>query len=529
MASKAQPLKIGPFTGGLNMYSDPSTIANEEVAYLNNLDIDLDGTLVSRPPITKTSIAAGLNDLRVLGVYISAAGVSYILTSATNTAGTSNYVLAYNITANTFAIIGSGLIAAFKVTSMTQYQAKCWFTLDPAVSGTGGYSWDGTTWTAVAAMAKGISSCVYKERIFVASGAGNAAHPSQVTFSNAANPTLWTGTDFFYVADGDGQGIVKIYVFSSSIVVFKSDSTFMFAYESSPTKGQVQVISATLGLDNSDCFAEAESVMYIMSDSRVYTITNWNWEQISVRIPFPYANAHTGFSPRTASISLIGNRLVCRYFDSVFVLGIKTHAWTKWTPNALLTPDFWIRSPIKDTATGIETYFGGNYLINDTTTNPNYLYKLKDTYTSGDTEAGMICEVRSKVYNMDVPFAFKRLMWWGVDLLANTAVLASIVPVTYGVPVKWSDITSRNLTWLQRANYTWGAPLDITLQVNDSANINNFNHVRMFVKYIKSVRYRQIQFILKTTIDGSTLTGPFQIFSVTAFVLAKEKVTKQVS
>lgn len=524
MASKAQPIRVGPFTGGLNTYSDPSTIGDEECAYVNNFDVDITGSLLSRPPMTRMA-NSGFFDQRLLGSYTSAAGTAFIL--MTSITATNNQVVAYNITANTYAVIGTGLLAAFKISSMVQWQGKCWFVQDPGVSGTGGFSWDGTTWAVVAAMPKGTTCCIYKERIFIGTGK-NAASPSQVFFCGAANPASWTvGTDFFNVSNGDGQPILRIYSYSGSLVIFKTDSTYGFAYESAPTKGQVQMISSTIGLDNADCLAETEGTLYVMADSRVYTISNWNWEQQNVKVPFSYVNAHTGFSTRNSTISVMGNRIICRYFDSIYIFGHKTKAWTLWS--SALAPDFWVQSPIKDITTGIETYFAGNYLLNDATNEPKYIYRLKDTYTSVDIEAGVLCEVRSKVYNMDVPYSFKRLLWWGADLLANSSVQASIIPVTYGTPVRWSDITSRNLTWATRVNYTWGAPLDISLRVDDVASIKNFNHVRMFVKYIKSVRFRQIQFVLKSTLDGSTTTGPFQIFSITAFVINKEIVTKQVS
>lgn len=535
MASKALPLSIGPFIGGLNTYSDPSAIGDTEVAYINNFDVDLDGSLVSRPPITRMS-SSTFYDVHILGTYTSIAGVSYIIYSATD--GTTNYLRAFNIVTNAHSTISSGTIATFNITCMVVYQGKAWFIQSPIASGNGG-SWDGTTFTAVAAIAHGVSACVYKERIFVASGIGST-NTSQVVFSNAALPTTWTGTDIFLVSNGDGQPITKIYSIGGSIACFKTDSTYVFAYESSPTKGQVQSVSATIGIDNTDCLIESEGVMYLMYASNIYSIQNWNWEQLNIKVPFAFVNANGSNTRNTASVSVIGQRLICRYYDSIYVFGMKTRAWTRWTYNSTLAPDFWIKSPIKDAGTSIRTYYAGNYL-NTNTINSPYIHRLKDTYTAVDIEAGMVCEIRTKIYDqvtfstrtkaytIAIPYTFKRLCWWGVDLLANSTVNAQVIPVTFGIPVTWAQIAALNLTWAQRGTFTWANPLDTVISVSDTANVVNLSGVRMFVKYMKSLRFRQIQFILFSTIDGSTVTGPFRIFSIKAFIINKEKLTKQIS
>src|SRR5690349_18361248 len=50
MPSRGQPAKLGPFTGGLNLYSDPSSIADNELTACVNMELDLDGSLIQMPP-----------------------------------------------------------------------------------------------------------------------------------------------------------------------------------------------------------------------------------------------------------------------------------------------------------------------------------------------------------------------------------------------------------------------------------------------------------------------------------------------
>ncbi len=52
----APPAILSPFKGGLNNVGEGATIADDEVAVLQNFDIDTDGTLVNRPPIENTGV-----------------------------------------------------------------------------------------------------------------------------------------------------------------------------------------------------------------------------------------------------------------------------------------------------------------------------------------------------------------------------------------------------------------------------------------------------------------------------------------
>ena len=114
----------------------------------------------------------------------------------------------------------------------------------------------------------------------------------------------------------------------------------------------------------------------------------------------------------------------------------------------------------------------------------------------------MSCSVRSKTYNFNIPYAYKRLFWWGTDLLSKSNISAKLVSVT-----------------------STGSSLD----VSDSATISNILGIRMFVKFLKSIRFRQVAFDLSSVVDGTTTTGPFRIYSITAFVSNKEVSNKKIN
>jgi hypothetical protein len=519
MTTSAQPVRIGPFTGGLNTSGDSSAIADDECAELLNFDIDIDGSLVSRPPITTYASISGSYGLRVLGIYSAADGKNWLIytRNASNTSGYPQGTFARNIAD------GSQItIASFSATSMAQYLNRVWL-VAPFDSDYSGGSWDGQAFTPLPAMPKGATATIYKERLFI--GTGGGLNPSRVQFSNPADFTKWTGTDFFDVRNGDGQKIVLIYTFNNSIAVFKTNSTYVFAYESAPAKGQIQVVSSTIGIDNPDALAESEGVMYVMDDGRVYGITNWNWEQINVNTPFAYFNKHANRTVNNSSVSAVGNRIICRFFDYYYVFGLKTGVWSRWTSQ--YTFDNFILSPIDDYSTEIKTYYVGNY-YRYTTDAGSDLYIFRDGY-DGFTQEAFNCKVATKTISLDRPYGYKRLMWWGADVLASAPLTARVVPVAYGSPVRWKDIMNLGLKWSDRVNYTWGEPLSMSLDVTDAADITNYAGVRMFVKFIKSLRFRQVQFVLSSDVDGTTKTGPLRIFSLTAFILNKETVNKQIN
>jgi hypothetical protein len=517
MASTAQPVRIGPFTGGLNTYSDPSTIGDTECADINNFDIDLDGTLVSRPPVVMVAGTATANGWNILGYFTWTDGVVYIILSLKNAIGT----YFYNTSTFAFTLI----TATISATSMVQYANKVYL-VSPFASANPGGSWGPTGgFVAVATMPHGVTSCIYKERMYIGSGNGHTT-PSRLFFSLPSNPSgAWAGTDFLDVNNGDGQDIIKIINYNGAIVAFKSNSIYMFAYDSAPTKGAVQILSNTIGLTSTENVEVFEGILYMMYNNMVYMVTNWNWEQINVKAPFKYINTHLGASSTDYSVSVIGNRLVCKYFDLYYVYGLKTKAWSKWTFTAaeLFPAKFW-KFPLADPASGVTRYFSVCGL--STVSAPHVFQVMRDTYDNVSSES-ILCSVRSKTYNFNVPYSYKRLFWWGADLLSNSLINAKIIPVSYGQPYTWNQLAA--FTWNQLAINTWNDPLNIPLDVSDSADIHNTSGIRMFVKFLKSIRFRQLAFDISSIVDGTTSTGPFRLFSITAFVSNKEMSNKKIN
>jgi hypothetical protein len=523
MATRAQPVKIGPWPGGINLQSDPTAVADEEAVDITNFDIDIDGSLKSRPSIIASAVAGGRYSNRILGVFSLLNGTHYVIFSGTDGAGAvlTSY---YNINTATFGTITNTIAAS----SMVQFNNKIWLVAPPGQANPGG-SWDGTTFTTVPTMAKGITCCMYKNLMFVGTGDLDITSPSVVywcsaTVSGPDPGAAWDTSKNFIVNNGDGQSIRKIYSFQGSIVIFKSRSTYIYAYESDPFKGQQQQLSSSVGIDGLDGMTENQSVMYVMSGGDAYAINNWTWEQLNIRVPFAFSDSYINNWARPSCVSSVGARVIFRYYDSHYVFNTTTRTWTKWL--TALTPDMFIKSPLVNTATGIDQYFAGNYLKLSAGANANRMFAMKDAITGTEVES-YTASLRTKVYAFNVPYTFKHMTWWGIDLLSKSKIDVTVIPVTYGLPVRWNQLPPR--TWGAMSPATWGQPLDVSITVSDSVDIKNTSGVRMFVKYLKSLRFRQVQFTITSVLDGTTATGPLQLYSVTSYIVNKQLVPQKIN
>lgn len=500
------PVRIGPFTGGLNTLNEPSQIQDTECVELFNLEVDLDGSVVNRPALS--SLAAPTTGGSVyLGTYISTTGITYFIYQIGITCR------AYDVAANSWSTINSNIV----VSNTVQYLNKLWL-IAATSSATNGGSWDPSGgFSLVASMPRGIYGTVYKERLFIATGP-SSTNPSRVNFSGAANFSTWSGTDFFDVANGDGQAILRIHSWNSQIVIFKQFSTYTFGYDSSPTRGVAAMQSSTIGIASPHSLSEYEGNLYIIWGNYLYSIVNWSWEQLNVKVPFTYYSYKTKVSSSDFTLSIIGNRLIARFYDNFYVYGLKSRAFSIWRYNvASYTPSNFVRYPNLDATTGQTFYLAPDYDLSSST-----IYKLIDSPTN-DASEQFVCSIITKTYSFDVPYTFKRLFHWGVDVLAETPVQFKVIPTAYNVPVTWGQLKD-TYTWSQLK--TWARPIDTSLDVTDSADSANPSNIRTYIKLLKSLRFRQISFKLSTTVDGTKI---FRLFTIIAFTSNKEFVSRKIS
>lgn len=203
----------------------------------------------------------------------------------------------------------------------------------------------------------------------------------------------------------------------------------------------------------------------------------------------------------------------------------------------LTAPDQAIRARLSLYATGMAN--GGKVtLTNPSITrsggaSPSTLIRVSDYYDPNPAPVEyMECVVRTKSYDYQAPSAFKRLFWWGIDIKTVRPVTTKAIPVSKQLPITWGDLQAYTHTQLQAG--TWGNPLSFlstSITVTDAADVANSltENGRLFIKLLKSLRFRQISFEVTMSTLGNTDTGPCKLFSMTSYVLPKEDASTKVS
>lgn len=512
MAGGGAGLRLGPFKGGLNTASDPSAIQDTELAECINFDFDTDGALTSRPPITNLldgPIAAQNIDL--LGYYVDSSGANWLI-------GSTNNAVYY---------LGSGawvqITTGFRATAMVQYLNKAWLVAEPGSASNGG-SWVPTvvgspgTFATVASMPKGGAAAIYKERMFVVAGTMATANESRITFSNLADPNTWTGSDFIDISPGDGQKLIDLYVMGSNMYLFKGDSTYVYSYDASPTKGVVNNLSKAIGVSDTGCVVQYENYLLIYHEDFVYELINGVHQKLNTRVDF-VANFSGGTSYFKAnSLSVVGDRLIVRYFDKCYVFNLKTRTWSTW--ESTFVPSRWVMEPRASNATVLRKYVACAATVNTRTT-----YQIQDGFDSTASEV-MTCRAVTKIFDFDSPEQFKRLYWWGIDIMSTGDVTGTVTPVIYTFNITWGSLATK--TWADMAVFTWGQPGNVIPLVQTVVSTSGSNS-RKFLKFLKSLRFRNVFFTVELETTGTTATAPVKLFTINPVIGLKERVPKQVN
>lgn len=172
-----------------------------------------------------------------------------------------------------------------------------------------------------------------------------------------------------------------------------------------------------------------------------------------------------------------------------------------------------------------------------TLTNPNIIrsnvasavsvLRLVDQYQNTTAMEYIECYVKTKAYDYQANSVFKRLFLWGLDVKTSRPIEMQAIPLGRKQSVTWDDLES--YTWDQLEAGTWDNPLswlgvsntviDMTDQISDVSENGRF-----FVKALKSLRFRQIQYAAKLTTLGNSDTGPAKLFSLTTYTKASQMV-----
>jgi hypothetical protein len=154
------------------------------------------------------------------------------------------------------------------------------------------------------------------------------------------------------------------------------------------------------------------------------------------------------------------------------------------------------------------------------------LLQITDEY--GAVQETMECKIQTKNFNYQASSIFKRLFWWGLDASFKGTVVGTAVPITQSFSVPWQTLFN-NETWNSMLQFTWGSPQDGSPPINTSVTESAVTFRRVFVKFLKSLRFRQIFFRVSFTTNGSLTEAPVRLFSLTTYVNPKQTVSREIS
>jgi hypothetical protein len=529
----AEILRLGPWTGGMNRAADPAVIEDTELIDCINFELDIDGSLVSRPAIQIVEEGSVDNHLLIFG-NVEFSDVLYLF----GTRNGSTFVSA-NLGETWTELNPAG--ASRECISMAVYQNTVWLPATPG-SSNGGISWTpGGGPVAVPDMPRGSSCVVHKNRLYICPGETATSNESRLHFSEAADFTTWAGSGtpltsgFIDVAQGDGTTLNFVIVYQDNLLLFKQESTHVLAYDLDPVDAILKEINSVVGVTGQFGVLQHENTVYTFHNNNVYEIVNYNFELLNLKLPLEFddslpVDTTTRFVPQ--HLSLLGDRLVVRYYNNTYVFGLRTRTWSEWIKTDSGESVEWhifgplIRGPLTAGLGRYSYYTTYSFTLDDTS---GYkIIKIIDGRTAVDMEgfgsSTFYCIATTKDYDMADPVRYKRLFWWGADLLSGNEIMAAVEPITLVFSPTWDDLG--DATWEELG--TWGRPLteassSLTVVSADSV----FNTGKM-VKFNKSLRFRKVNFSVQLETDGS-IAEITKLFSFIALVKTKAIVTKQVS
>jgi hypothetical protein len=522
----AETLRLGPFTGGMNTGSDPALVQDTELINCLNLELDIDGSLVSRPAIQVAFQGASNERLFIFGSIVFS-GTLYLF--ASRNGGT--YVSS-NAGSSWTQLNPGGLSRECK--TMEVYNSTVWLPATP-LSANGGMSWTpGGGAVAVAAMPRGEKCVIHKNRLYICPGNTATTNASRLSFSSAADPSTWPGANFIDVQPGDGDTLNNVAVYQDNLLLFKGESTHVLAYDLDPVDAILREINPVVGSDGSQGVVQYENTIYSMHRNKVYEITNFTFSLLNVKLPLVFDNSlPTGTTARydNQHLSTLGERLIVRYYNRTYSFQLRTRTWSEWSKtDDTSTIEWHIFGPLvraRDlSGSGLDSYYTGYSF--DVSSGGYKVIKIIDGRAAGNAEGlgsnTMYCIATTKNYDMADPVRYKKLFWWGADVITGQTIISSITPITLINSATWNALTTE--TWNDLG--TWASPLASAATVTETIVADNIANTNKLIKFGKGMRFRKANFSIQLQTDG-TPTQPTKIFQYVAIVGVKQLVSARAS
>jgi hypothetical protein len=537
--------QIKDFSGGLNNYWDPSAIAENEVPFLQNLEFSPTGALSSRPPIIDIEVAFPEEDefFNLLGYYIEEDGDRFgVFTSTTKT-----YI--YNIATEAWTQIWT-----FPAADFVQYQG---YIIMCRINGAGAYwgpsgapGYDGSTglWTVagsntstIATMPAGRGIELHQERLFLF-GPINSATQSVMYWSNISGEVeafpgqdwrWWdTNNGFTSVNGGDGQWITGLVSGYNEIGVFRNASTYRFTFSGLPEDGVMAKVQEGIGAENQNCIARYENGLLVLSGDQLYAYYNGNFTSLNDQKVRFEEQPSSGTLKIRYAVSILGSRAIVNFGGTLYVFQLKTNTWSIWKSDTEFAKCIEIPSPsnnIGETKTALA-------LSGSATSTKWKLYEIVDYSYSSTGSENIECILRTRIFDFNTPNEWKRLYWWAADVTAAGNITAIVVPASLSYSfATWDDVSldfvgdDKFVVW-DDPDADWDNPTDVEFRGVTTEIDNGYTYKqRNSLKLDNGVRFRRVYFELYLECDGTTVTSPAQIFSITPMIGMKAKSSDRIT
>ena len=515
---------LNNFSGGLNNYWDPSSIAENEVPYLLNMDFSPNGALISRPPIIDSGIPSPVSGqyIDILGYYTPANGPRYIVATTDSKTWVKNL-------GNSDAWVE---VWAHKASYFVQYNDEAVFSKKT----TGGLRWTlAGGAVAISTMPALDGLALFRDRFF-GWGVANTANQTKLYFSDIitlAEPTgvyTWNTDSVFNVGRGDGQRISFVIPDYSKIIIFKSASTYTLTYSALVEEGVISLIQQGIGAENPDCVASYQNGYVVLHDHTLYQFINDSFAPLNAqKVNFEGEKIFPGITPtawkKDYAVSVFGDRAIVWYNGISYILNLLTGTWSIWESSFSQAAIFKQRARLADEVLPYEVA----YAVSGSPSSSKWkIYQIDNINVSAAGSEEFTCLVRTRIYDFNTPVEFKRLYWWAIDMAASGEVKAD----AYVVGLFFSENEWRQMdsyTWDQLEQGTWDTPVNEAPAVESIREIPPGKPQRVLLKLEHGLRFRRIYFEVYLTCDGTSATAPTQIFSITPMIGEKAKMTKGVN
>lgn len=501
-----EPIQLGPFVGGLNNLSHAAMIEDNECQDLVNFEVDIDGSLRSRPPIQEQVAPTGpATRCKVIG----------------------SGNLGSNITGYAFASHSSGIYRWDNSTwsKITSEPTSSYFMLQYSKSGTDwayffavgptgielGGRWNPDSgWVPVAGLPKCRVGCIYKDRFWVSPGiVGPGANPSRLTFSDPGDGDTWPATNFIDVNPGDGQAITNLLTVDDNLIIFKERSIYVLGYDVNPADAILRQLESSIGAPWYYCALEKDGVVYFYDEQDVYEMRDFQFRKLTERIKFSRGTPAATILDDHFMFDL-EDRILVQYGVSMYAFNILSQTWSRFESSNSDLNSIGICYPFYRTWTSADYsnrvlyYLGGS--MDSTIAKMFRWYPEVDSVKEqhglggGVTLDKITAYMQTKDFTFDTKSFFKRLFWWGAEVFGK----GSDPSYDHYGEVRWFGGSATNS---QRTDFDLG----------DSSGLK-------FIKLKKSLRFRRVNFKISLQTEGDNYVRLF--FIIPTLTVPKETVVE---